>query len=123
MSSSSATAIIDYIRNCNQNESDWDIDNMADAIDAYMDAHDLTSAEDIPEDDWNDFFRLFDVSGDSEIVKGAHKFVITQGEWNGGYYKFDVQHWTPTSHGWAYTGDGKYCRDKREVADYILEVA
>lgn len=56
--------IKDYIANCGQNEADWDIDNLADAVDAYMDAHGIEDPNNIPEDDWSEMLQLFDTSED-----------------------------------------------------------
>lgn len=58
------TNVLDYISNSGMDREDWDIDNLVDAISAYMDAHSIATTENIPEDDWSELFQLFDISED-----------------------------------------------------------
>ena len=47
--------INDYFINCGQNPEEWNIEDMAIAVRDYMYDHQLTTPNDIDEDDWSDF--------------------------------------------------------------------
>lgn len=41
-----------YFANCGQNPADWDIKTLTDSVDQYLEQHQLSDVNDIPEDDF-----------------------------------------------------------------------
>lgn len=50
--------IVNYLTNCGENPNNWDIENIVDEIDQYIDAYDdVNDMDDIPEDVFADIMQ------------------------------------------------------------------
>lgn len=54
-----------------------------------------------------------------QIFKPGKRYDVYEGEWNNGYYRYDVRQKNFTSWGYVDSGYGRYCTDMNEVNAYI----